>query len=145
MENSYFQFVLLGDNDEDEREYGKCIFQDEYNKSCLATLIFSFVTDNKNLDDIELFYKVAGFNTIRKEEIPNGENIKEIYLYRRDFYHIPTAGITDVDSAHKYIEFYFGLGFINKFRTIKIERLPLLEHINDNPLDYYVRSRKTYR
>lgn len=74
MGEGYFTFKLYGDNRGYISQVGKFVFQNRNNiirpNNVLPCLVFHYIT-NYNLDDLELFFRLVGFSTFTKEELPS--------------------------------------------------------------------------
>lgn len=125
MEN-FVSFNLYNNAWRGIEKMGNYIFYDpeETISGALPFLVFHFVT-NYNLEDLELFFKLAGFTTFKEEEIPHMKSSKKSYnLPNERQYHAGWfGGFTDEESAKKYIESELGEGIIAKFLRLKKELL----------------------
>ncbi len=132
MQENYFQFkervASTGKIFSFTMQSGKYIFQNRNNtirlNDVLPFLVFHYIT-NYNLDDLELFFKLAGFSAFREEELPssiiepiNIDLPNKNYVYTSYF-----GGFTDEEEAKVYIETELGEGIISKYRTVKKNQL----------------------
>lgn len=128
MQEEYFTLNLYGDNWGDFAQKGKYIFQNKDNiiqpHNSLPFLVFHFVT-NYNLDDLELFFRLAGFSAFTEEELPRSiVNPISINLSNQKNVHSGMfGGITSEEEGIKHIESTFGEGIIARFRDIKTKQL----------------------
>ncbi|MBE6154783.1 MAG: hypothetical protein E7163_04350 [Firmicutes bacterium] len=124
MQDNYFIFNLYGDNWGDLKEKGKYVFQNIDCKvgvhNVLPFLVFHYVTDY-NLEDLELFFRLAGFSAFTREEMPDSVTSPDVInLSNRKNAHAGNfGGFRDEYSALKYIEQELGAGIIRKFLNVK--------------------------
>ncbi len=126
MQENYFQFKLH--TKYSLTQSGKYIFQNKHNdcenNTLLKFLVFHYIADYK-LDDLELFFRLAGFSAFTREELPSSI-IKpvSIDLYDKDYFYPPRLyGNGDEEEAKAYIEKELGEGIIAKYRTVKKKQL----------------------
>ncbi len=116
MENQYFKFY-------DFEKYGKYIFQDKNNRiknnDILPLLVFHYIV-NYNLDDLELFFRLAGFNAFRREELPKTLTTT-IDVPNRS--HTYFNGLKGEEKDKTYIEAELGEGIIARYIKIKKNQL----------------------
>lgn len=128
MQEEYFKFYLYGETWGSIAQSGNYIFQDKNNKiginDALPFLVFHYVT-NYNLDDLELFFKLAGFVAFTEEEIPSAKKMhKVINIPKRVNAHRGWFGGFDTEEkAKQFIESKLGENLISKFKEIKREQL----------------------
>jgi hypothetical protein len=115
MYDNYFKFNLYNNNLSLVVEQGKYVFQNFNDKISeyepLPSLVFHFVT-NYNLDDLELFFRLAGFNAFPQEKMLD-VNPKIIKLTNDKWLFI------EEEKAKSYIESELGAGIIEKYQSVK--------------------------
>lgn len=127
MEEKYFKFNLYGDNWGDIVQTGKYIFQNVGNKigvhKSLPFIVFHYVA-NYNLDDLELFFRLAGFSAFTEDELPDSiVRPININLTNKNNVHSGLfGGFTNEEEAKRYIEIELGENVISKFNNIKEKR-----------------------
>lgn len=126
MQEGYFQFNLYGDGWGEIARKRKYVLQNKDNiierNSALPFLVFHYIV-NYNLDDLELFFRLAGFSSFSEEELPN-IIITPINLPSRENVHNGWFGdVTNEEEAQEYIEVELGEGIIAKYRDVKKKQL----------------------
>ena len=99
--DNYFQVHIYDKNWGDQVETSKYVYQDkclDVDVYDLVYVIYYFILD-RNLEDLELFLRLAGFSSFTLEEIP--------------------YSITIPLDAISFVEKYFGEGFVDYFYRVK--------------------------
>lgn len=122
MSDEYFRFEYYGDDWDDLIETGRYVFKNVNNKvnatNGLVPLIFHFIVDY-NLQDLELFFKLAGFNSFTIDEMPDSLTKPSVIpLVIKGNFRISYNGVSR-EEIIKYIEKEFGNGIISRFYEVK--------------------------
>ncbi len=80
---------------------------------------------NYNLEDLELFFRLAGFSAFTEEELPNSIVMPmSINLTNKNNVHSGCfGGLTNEEDATKFIEDILGKNVISKYKNIKKKQL----------------------
>lgn len=133
MQQTYFTFNLYNSTGEKLEKEGKYIFQNRTNDhitiniyNALPHLVFKYIT-NCNLDELELFFKFAGFSSFTKEELPKEIVQPETINLENKPTIIKESQYIDDEEIKKIIEFGLGEGIIQTFTDFKKKKRKLLE------------------
>lgn len=133
MQQTYFTFNWYNSTGEKLEKEGKYIFQNRPNDhitiniyNTLPHLIFKYIT-NGNLDELELFFKFAGFSSFTKEELPKEIVQPEAINLKNKPAIIKESPYIDDDEIEKIIEFALEEGIIQTFTDFKKKKIKLLE------------------
>lgn len=125
MQQTYFTFNWYNSTGEKLEKEGKYIFQNRPNDhitiniyNTLPHLIFKYIT-NGNLDELELFFKFAGFSSFTKEELPKEIVQPEAINLKNKPAIIKESPYIDDDEIEKIIEFALEEGIIQTFTDFK--------------------------
>lgn len=128
MYGEYFVFDLYKDNWSNLTSSGKFVFVKNStaiisNYTILPFVIFHYIV-NCNLEDLELFFKVAGFVSFTREEMPYEVAIPDIiHLANKESMYSWSNGLISIEEAKAYVEKQLGAGIIEKFLDIKRKQL----------------------